>query len=824
MESDVLPEDPAKQWEILLCIIAFEEKNNNRRADGSLDNLAYFWKHHGIRHIFGEWLVQMKNKYDCKMSNDSSSLKSDEISLLWRKRGNVKYKAGNYRESLQCYTKAVLYAVKTGPMYSLALANRSAATVKLGLYKESLTDVHRAFCNRYPIELQHKLFLRRAECFVETGHRQAAAEAVNAALDHNEKVGLTGHSLAEFERLVNEVNEKIATSRKYPVTEYDSYPQLHNGENPNFRGASMVVDLKMNEQQGRHVVTNRPVKRGDVLFVEQAFASVRLSDKHLPNPNYCDFCCAGDESVIGCDYCSRAVFCSESCLYHSNASYHRWECPGVRANIFNVIGISHLALRVLIQYAQRGFPRLPAGSGSPRTAADLFDAYMRIGKVESFKRDLDPFYTMFHLSSNVDAAPITDNIQYALTATMLTLYLETCTPFFDFFTDKVGYALPPEEMKLLACALIFRTLGQLVINAHTVLDINTSQQPSEMFPGDYLECFCKVGTAIYPAASMMNHSCDPNIINVFYRNQLFVKGNKEIPEGAEVFNSYGPHYAREALHIRKEKLQAQYGFNCACQACSDDSRKDFTSLFVAFSCPSCKGPVTWVTNKNQCHQCTNEFPLLRAQTTADTANALHASVKCKRCSWDLDGASVKLLYDKGIEFKLSALRGSTPEERCELMARAYRLMQQVLYRHHNVLRKTVDDLARLYASNGDYSRAVELIKQNVQSFEYQFGSFSVEVTNEIRKMANLMLGRIVKYFDDPEGDERQPVNIRDWMRETLKIVKKANQLMELNFGTWKPMYANLKGKETLLEELVTAPRVHNSPDCINYKLQMMNVI
>lgn len=71
---------------------------------------------------------------------------------------------------------------------------------------------------------------------------------------------------------------------------------------------------------------------------------------------------------------------------------------------------------------------------------------------------------------------------------MLTLYLETCTPFFDFFTDKVGYALPPEEMKLLACALIFRTLGQLVINAHTVLDINTSQQPSEMFR-KYIQLF-----------------------------------------------------------------------------------------------------------------------------------------------------------------------------------------------------------------------------------------------------------------------------------------------------------------------------------------------
>lgn len=34
-----------------------------------------------------------------------------------------------------------------------------------------------------------------------------------------------------------------------------------------------------------------------------------------------------------------------------------------------------------------------------------------------------------------------------------------------------------------------------------------------------------------------------------------------------------------------------------------------------------------------------------------------------------------------------------------------------------------------------------------------FKKFSLfQVTNEIRKMANLMLGRIVKYFDDPEGE------------------------------------------------------------------------
>lgn len=47
-----------------------------------------------------------------------------------------------------------------------------------------------------------------------------------------------------------------------------------------------------------------------------------------------------------------------------------------------------------------------------------------------------------------------------------------------------------------------------------------------------------------------------------------------------------------------------------------------------------------------------------------------------------------------------AMRGKTKEERCESMVRSYRLMQQVLYRHHNILRKASDDLAMLYAAIG----------------------------------------------------------------------------------------------------------------------------
>lgn len=49
MDRDGLPEDPAKQWEVLLCIIAFEEKKKDRGPEGAIETLTYVFNHKGIR-------------------------------------------------------------------------------------------------------------------------------------------------------------------------------------------------------------------------------------------------------------------------------------------------------------------------------------------------------------------------------------------------------------------------------------------------------------------------------------------------------------------------------------------------------------------------------------------------------------------------------------------------------------------------------------------------------------------------------------------------------------------------------------------------------
>ncbi|CAG9782074.1 unnamed protein product [Diatraea saccharalis] len=113
-------------------------------------------------------------------------------------------------------------------------------------------------------------------------------------------------------------------------------------------------------------------------------------------------------------------------------------------------------------------------------------------------------------------------------------------------------------------------------------------------------------------------------------------------------------------------------------------------------------------------------------------------------------------------------------------------------------------------STGDFSKSVELIKQNIQSLEYQFGSFSAEVAHELRKLSDVMLERIVT---SPHNSE-----YRDWCLETHKIIKKAVQLTELNYGSWEPLVKRLKYNEEYLASLVNDNRSSDVVDSVHHNL------
>ncbi|XP_053624231.1 SET and MYND domain-containing protein 4-like [Plodia interpunctella] len=772
MNNLSLPDDCAKQWEILLLLLSSEEKKIDRTTEKEIDTVNYFYRNEGVRKILLQWLKQMHQSYARKTSEWDTAQKCDDVSLLWRQRGNDKFRAELYEESYQCYSKSVMYAHQNGPMFPLALANRSAALLKMKKFQECLSDVDLALEHGYPREQRHKLLLRRTDCHIELQQREKALESLQLAATHALSLGLSAVHTAEFDRHIKKLEEKLANTPPAQPEAEEPLPPPLGGDNPDFVAASTALELRRSDVAGRYVVTREPLRRGDVIFSEEPYAWVALAAE-LP---VCEACCATTSNPTPCVQCSRSVYCSLSCRARAH-NVHRWECAGAQADLFATIGIAHLALRVLLVTANEGFPAVPLGQPAPSSACDLFTSYSQVDDLRIYSADTSPFYRMFNLVTNFDKMNNADYIQYALTATMLTLYLENYTEFFRFLPSRVPYRLTESQLRTFVAALMLRSLGQLVCNGHAALSLLVDNDETGC---TISEREVRRATAIYPSAAMMNHACDPNIINTFHNSRLIIRCSRELPAGAEVFNCYGPHKAREPTAHRRAQLRAQYLFNCNCSACNDNERKDFVLLFTAYACQSCKGPVVWG-RRTSCPQCHAEFQLERALSALEHADELLAQ----------------------------ADRASSLDVRCERTQAALRVKQLAWHRHHRGLRALADRLARLYADLGEFSKSVELIKQNIQSLEYQFGSFSAEVAHELRKLSEVMLERIIRSPQNPD--------YRDWCLEGHKIIKKAVQLTDLNYGSWEPLVKRLKEQESLIATFLSESRAPDD-DCVHHNL------
>ena len=108
---------------------------------------------------------------------------------------------------------------------------------------------------------------------------------------------------------------------------------------------------------------------------------------------------------------------------------------------------------------------------------------------------------------------------------MLTLYLSNYTIFFidinikeclasKFSNDEFNIKcdlVTENDQRLYVSSLLLRHILQLICNGHAITNICVTEGDDKS--KILIEEQARIATAIYPSASMMNHSCDPNIIN-----------------------------------------------------------------------------------------------------------------------------------------------------------------------------------------------------------------------------------------------------------------------------------------------------------------------
>ncbi|XP_023723064.1 SET and MYND domain-containing protein 4 isoform X3 [Cryptotermes secundus] len=657
-----------KNWQELLDAVTLESnKIGTSKKISSLklqEDMVELWLNENVyREKLLDWI---------KFTHSNAKwMKTATVASKLRIQGNEKFKECDNVGSLMLYTESVVHAPRDSEELSLALANRSAALFHLGAYQESLQDIALAFQSGYPTSLHYKLHMRRSQCFSRLNRYMEEVEALQSAQKCLELMGDVALSKkSSSKRNIELALSKASSQLRIGSTENISdspktfcLPVPTYGENERFAYASAALDLRYSQEKGRHVVANRGVQMGDILFVERPYAFVVLPDQYRA---HCHNCCSLYMSAVPCEECTLARYCSEACRQESWDQYHQWECHG-GLELLNSIGIAHLGFRVVLK------------AGPLRKLQGIHTKLQEsVSQSKDTYRDKqDNYRYVYQLMPHLEDMQHEDLFQYTMTACMLALYLTYCT---HYFTEEAN-PLPPDELlqnrKSTVCfvgGLILRHIAQLVCNGHAITKLDKTFPENENREV-LTEHQVRIATAIYPSASMMNHSCDPNIINSFYNQYLIVRACRDIPRGGEVFNCYGPHFRHMGTRERQEILRSQYFFSCTCKPCSLPGQQDFQERFSALLCSECSGPLLRTSespHRMACGDCGHR---------QNISSLVEASFKARA------------LFDEGSV----ALDVGDMAEALKMFESCWHLRRHCLYRSHRDLTVCVDQVAKCYS-------------------------------------------------------------------------------------------------------------------------------
>ncbi|KAI2800158.1 hypothetical protein BLOT_014071, partial [Blomia tropicalis] len=467
------------------------------------------------------------------------------------------------------YSKAVLYAPVNTESAELALAygNRSAIYFEQYQWENCLLDIKLALDNGYAVyKRNRKLLIRKIECLIALNRFEEARSVLDELPEHDPNLDSFEDDRAQRLRL-----QLIDIDAGMPKEETQIDPLLPIIYNlcqtkkfiptKDLLSLSCKLELCYNETKGRHLVARENIKPGEIVIVEFPASSVLLKQYEH---SFCHHCNKSLQytneplkfsSKVSCDLCTNVIFCSQMCKKLAN-TYHQYECSILP--ILHDIGIGHLSFRLLVttridtirqvveNYIKEGSNPLVF-----KDAVDLFSCYMQV----------------YQLVDHSNKFTHEDLLQYTITAGLLAR-----------LAIHSGYIHNYDE-ELFVGGILLRHILQLVTNAHSIsLFYNFNSNDDKFFQDNFKDV--RIASAIYPTVSLLNHSCDPNVVATFVQGSLnIIRASKEILAGDEVFNCYGPHFVRFNNVERKRVLEDQYFFKCTCQRCEFEQRNGFEEYY-----------------------------------------------------------------------------------------------------------------------------------------------------------------------------------------------------------------------------------------------------
>uniref|UniRef100_A0A6E8W4A8 MYND-type domain-containing protein n=1 Tax=Anopheles coluzzii TaxID=1518534 RepID=A0A6E8W4A8_ANOCL len=440
----------------------------------------------------------------------------DNNAAQLRSAGNkmVHPKVKRYIEAMKLYNECIAFSAKGSEERSLAYGNRSFICLKMERFEDCLQNIRLARESNYPKHLSGKLDEREKE----------AKQALSKARNQNAS------------KVSTEVVETLQLS--YPA--HENAPQLAN-----------CLALGRNDQYGRHVVTKRKLKVGDVVMIEKPFVTVA---KETFQYIRCDFCQAERLfTLIPCEGCTVAMYCSEECISKAYGKYHRYEC-GVLRDLWTVLGISGVIALRMIAIAITTF------DNDLEKLKDHLDA-LDESKVDGFTMDWkkatlqDVFNTVHVLCTNQERRNIKELAGLTFFTVVMHNHLLEWTEL-----GPACEANPTASKLLLDLILRYLQITECNYKLLTCIKITNRNPEDETF-----------ATSCYPLISMLNHSCAPNVRRLILPDgRCAVIVIHTVAKGGQLFDNYEVDHWTKDRKKRQIILPSFYQFQCTCDACIYD--------------------------------------------------------------------------------------------------------------------------------------------------------------------------------------------------------------------------------------------------------------
>lgn len=264
------------------------------------------------------------------------------------------------------------------------------------------------------------------------------------------------------------------------------------------------------------------------------------------------------------------MFCDEKCRSECWERFHSVDCPLLPTISKSVGKMGLLALRVLLVASCKGteVKRLFNEVEEVQASEDA--------RMTGFNKDgryISTDYLPIHfLIGHSDRRANADLFRRSVTAACLLHCLENLTCFFGTDVD--------DELYYFCGGLLLHHLQSLPCNAHEVSEMIVNRGTFESQ---------EIGAAGYATLSLLNHSCDPNVVRHSYQDWAVLRAIRPIREGAEIVDNYGYHHALHSVDQRRSQLSKQYFFYCLCEACQDcwPLYKDQPTTNPTFKCSGC---------------------------------------------------------------------------------------------------------------------------------------------------------------------------------------------------------------------------------------------